>query len=326
VTSKLSEIDTVEVSLVDRGANRKRFALRKQEKKMKTKMTKAQKDSLSKLLARIKPGQTPERLAKALEELSEPARQAVLSSLGILAAARADLPEGMLQAVMEACGVESPDDLIDLISPAAPMGADNEPAVQADSPAPYPEEPMPTEPQKNETPVAKFDDATKAQIAKAEKAAAEANAELASLKKQAEVDSKARVELEKQVKAERDARLEKEFLSKAEKLSSLPTKAAEIGPVLKALHDANPELAAKVEKMLESANEKLKTVDSLLKERGHANVGGTETTAWGEIQKAAAELRKADPKLTEPAAIAKAMELNPKLYDAYEAEQKTARS
>lgn len=292
----------------------------------KTKMTKAQKDSLTKLLARISVGQVPAKITKALEELSEPARQAVLSALGILAAARAELPEGMLQTVMEACGVESPDDLIDLISPAAPAemepAADNEVAAEADSPPSTPEEPMPVDPTKSNTPVAKLDDAAKAQIAKAEKTAADAAAANVVLQKSlADAETK-RVELEKQVKVERDARLEKTYLEKAAAFSSLPMKPAELGPVLKALNDVDPALATKVEEFFKQTNEKLKTVDALLKENGHNRDGGTggEATAWGQIQKAAAELRKADAKLTDAQSIQKAMELNPKLYEQYNAE------
>jgi len=323
VSAVLTEIDTVEVSLVDRGANKKRFALRKQERTMKTKMTKAQKDTLTKLLAGLKVAEVPTKLAKALEGLSEPARQAVLQAMGILAAARGDLPEGVLQACMEAVGIESADDLIDLIAPAEPSAGDSEPTAQADSPPSTTGEPMPVDPMKS-APVAKLDDAAREQIAKAEKSAAEATAQLATLKKQAEEGETKRVALEKQVKEERDARLTKEFIAKAEKLSHLPVKADELGPVLKALHDVAPEQAAKVEKFLEQSNEKLKTVDQLLKEHGHSRDAGGETSAWAQLQKVAAELRKADAKLTEPQSITKAMELHPKLYEQYNAEQQGA--
>lgn len=332
MSAVLSEIKTREVSLVDRGANRKRIALHKQERRMasKTKMTKAQKDTLAKALAGLKVGKAPERLLKALAELSEPARQAVLAAVSTLAAAKADLPDGLLQDVLTAVGVESPDDLIDLLAGVEPeepgepdaVSSDNPPAPGADSPPPNPEEPMVAQPTKSETPVAKLDEAAKAQIAKAEKSAAEANTKLAELQKQAEVDKTARVELEKQIKAERDVRLEKEFVAKAEKLSHLPVKPSELGPVLKALHDVAPEQAAKVEKFLEQTNEKLKTVDTLLKEKGLNTVHDNETSAWAQLQKAAAELMKAEPKLTEPQAITKAMELNKGLYDQYLAEQK----
>lgn len=287
----------------------------------KTKMTKAQKDSLAKLLAGIKTGQVPAKISKALEELSEPARQAVLSALGILAAARGELPEGMLQSVMEACGVESPDDLIDLISPAEAAPADNEVAAEADSPAPTtPEEPMVTPEQKNT--VAKLDDAAKAQIAKAEKSAADATAQVALLQKAATDAEAKRVELEKQVAVERNVRLEKDFLAKAEKLSHLPIKPAELGPVLKALFDVAPEQAAKLEKFLEQTNTKLGTITSLLKEVGHSPRDDADTSAYALLQKAAGELQKAEPKLSAAAAFTKAMELNPKLYEQYNTEQK----
>lgn len=285
------------------------------------KMTKAQKDTLTKLLAGLKVGEVPAKLAKALESLSEPARQAVLSAMGILAAARADLPDGMLQSMMDACGIESPDDLLDLIAPAEPDADDMEPTVQADSAPTTPEEPMANTDTKNPSPVAKLDDAAKAQIAKAEKDAADAKAQLETLKKQAETDANARVELEKQVATERNARLEKEFIAKAEKLTHLRTPASELGPILKALTEKAPEETAKLEKLLEGWNTQAKSVEQLLKEHGHNRPVDNETTAWGQLQKHAAELRKADAKMTEPQSITKAMELHPKLYDAYLAEQ-----
>lgn len=280
----LTELDTVEVSLVTRGANRKRFALRKKEGgPVATRTTKAE-----------------------AGEHSEAAHAKMLEVLRLLHDVESDLPTGMLDAMHEAFGITVAEYEAAAVTDAAPTPA-----------APTPQEPaMPTETKKTEP----LNDETKAQIAKAETAAQAATAQTVELTKALATEGVKRVELEKQIAFERDERQNREWTAKAAKLSHLPTKAEELGPILKTLHAAAPEATAKLEKLLEGTNEKLSKVLELTKELGHAGEAQA-TTAWGEIQKAAGELRKVDAKLSEAQAVTRAVELNPKLYEAYNSER-----
>lgn len=298
MSATLTEINTIEVSLVTRGANRKRFALRKEEfvkKPIKTRK---------------------EEVKKPLDGLSEVARAAVMRALQALASVRDELPPDLLDVVARELGYGGADEIE--IEDAGPDDPDRE------YPAPNPEEPPPMSTEKTPTQkteqTAQLSPDAKAQIEKAEKDALAASAQTVELKKQVEASEAKRVELEKQIAVEKDARLTRDFIAKAaEKFKHLPEKADVLGPILKELADKAPEAAAKIEKFLEATNEKLAKVTELTKELGHNRDGG-EQTAWGKIQKAAEELRKTEVKLSKEQAIQKAMELNPDLYEAYNAE------
>jgi hypothetical protein len=300
MSAVLTDIDTVEVSLVARGANRQRFALRKNQGKEST-MTTEKKGKITKAM---------------LTEMEAGARSKVLQAIKLLASVGGELPEGLLQAMVEELGIEDTASMLAAME--QPSGATEPPADTLAPDAMNTEEYMTADKSMKKT---ELTDAAKSEIAKAQKAAADATAEIAALKKSATDGEAKRVELEKQVKAERDARLEREYLAKAEKLPHVPTKAAELGPILKALHDASPDVAAKVEKVLEGANEKLAKVLELTKELGHGHQGGDDKTAWSEVTKAAAELRKSNTKLTEAQSIDLALKANPALYEQYNKEQ-----
>lgn len=353
-TGELTELDTVEVSLVDRGANRKTFALRKQEKSMaKQKMTKEQREELAKALS----GRTIEQISKDLSAVSAEGRQAIMTAIGILANAKAELPDGMLQEIMTAAGVETPADMIDLLSgpdgdgdgdgddgegepgpqkPPAPEddGSDNMVAAEEYSAANTPQEDdkvddsfagedKPMNEKKPTPPPAGMPDGAKKSLAKAEKDAAEAAAKATALQKSLDAANAKAVELEKQVKVERDARVRKEWVAKAALLKHLPAKADELGAVLKELHDVAPEQTAKLEKMLEAFNTKAGEVEKLLKEIGRSTPTGAGAAdgALAQLKVKAAEVRKEFPKMTEAQAFTKALELNPDLYDQYNAEK-----
>jgi hypothetical protein len=257
------------------------------------------------------------KITKAmLMEMEPAARAKTLQAIKLLAAVGGELPAGLMDDLIAALGVESTADLLAAMEGGA--GAQEPPADTLA--AMTPEEEYMANANKS-LQKAELTEAAKAEIAKAQKVATDAAAEIAALKKTAADGDAKRVELEKQVKAERDARLERDYIAKAEKLTHVPTKPAELGPILKALHDASPDLAAKVEKVLEGANEKLAKVTELTKELGHSHAGGDDKTAWSEVTKAAAELRKSNTKLTEAQSIDLALKANPALYEQYNKEQ-----
>lgn len=122
-------------------------------------------------------------------------------------------------------------------------------------------------------------------------------------------------EAEKIAKAERDHRLTQEFISKAEAYTHLPVTADKFGLVLKSVADAvDADTFAQLVDVLNAANEGIKNGNLF------AEVGKSATAVdshLDEISKAAARVREANPLLTKEQAIAKAVELDPSLYNSY---------
>jgi len=123
-------------------------------------------------------------------------------------------------------------------------------------------------------------------------------------------------ELEEILKAERDERLRRDFVEKAEKeYANLPGTSVEVGLLLKSLNDLDSEVAEKVEGIFKSVNAQLASGD-ILNEVGSPAVEA-EATAWGRIEKQAAEMVAEGTVSSKAAAISKVLELNPKLYSEY---------
>jgi len=125
---------------------------------------------------------------------------------------------------------------------------------------------------------------------------------------------------EKVAKAERDTRLTNEFIAKAEnELGHMSVKPEDFGPVLKA---ASEKLSKEEFEAIETA---LKAADAQI-EKGalFAEAGAVgpvaAADAFGELQQKAAEIKKADSKLSDAEALDKAMKDNPDLEAAYLAE------
>ena len=96
-TNELTDLETVEVSLVDKGANRRTFAIRKSEKNTMT--------VIEAILAAPfdKSEELMERLKKA--ELSEQAAEGVKSALQLLSAFQEELPESLVSEMMGLIGM-----------------------------------------------------------------------------------------------------------------------------------------------------------------------------------------------------------------------------
>lgn len=118
--------------------------------------------------------------------------------------------------------------------------------------------------------------------------------------------------IEKQAKADRDA-AELATLEKraSTEFSALPGTPAELAQVLKAVNTLDGDIAKRVESILKAANA---TAQEAFVTKGHK--AGSSIDADSPLEKAAAELRKADPNLTEAQAVAKALDANPSLYEA----------
>lgn len=131
--------------------------------------------------------------------------------------------------------------------------------------------------------IAKMQKTTESRIAKAEKMAAE----------------------------EREQRLTREFTDIAKTLPMINDNPDDLGGLLKELSKQAPTLAPKVQSLLKAANEQIRTAN-VFTEIGKRASTSDSSTALGA---AAAEIRKAEPTLTAEQAEAKALELNPHLYE-----------
>lgn len=318
----LTDVDTAEVSLVDRGANRKRIALRKQEKNMKITAEVKKAALLLSVLKTMNVGVSTKSLAsdrmvdlkKDLGAMKPEARKKVLDAIKLLASMGGELPDGILNDFVEALGIESASDLLAAME--APDAGSA--SVAADT---VPE--GTTTPEEEIMDAAKSDATTKALIATV---TAASKVEIEKANKIA-ADANARAEaLEKGLKVEKDARLTATWLTKANTMSGVigVVKADALAALLKKLDDVAPELTKElVEKVLDPANVKMAQIDQLLKEVGRSPKGeNTGDTADAQLTQKAAEIRKSNPKLTEAAAYAQATLENPALYEQSEAEQR----
>lgn len=111
----------------------------------------------------------------------------------------------------------------------------------------------------------------------------------------------------------------KEFVEKAASWAPLPgITADELGTVLKAVSDANPEVEVRLSKILEATSAVLKD-STIFKAMGESGNEGTKPDdAWGEIvTKAKGLVEKSDHELTLAQAIGAVMTKEPGLYTKY---------
>lgn len=143
----------------------------------------------------------------------------------------------------------------------------------------------------------------------------------AEIRKRLEDAEKAAAEAQSAAKAERDARVTAEFIAKCAFVEGkLPIKAADLGPIMKRLTDAEQTEAdvAEIERVLKAAAEASK-VTAIIGEDGKP-----EGSAVDSIEKAATEIRKNNPTLSLAAARVEARKLNPDLARAEKAERRAA--
>lgn len=264
----LTNLDTLGVSLVRRGANKRKFAITKSEEGVMD-------EKAIELLTTVLKEAGYEGEDKILEQLKkaqmdEKATGAVNGAIRILSAF-SDNPEikKLLDGLKAALGGES--------NP-TPKAKEDKPMDEKDKKNPaYP------------APMAKalelLPEDQRGMFAPVLKAMLDA-AEGASAERIQKAEERATA-TEAILKSERDARLVKEYVSKAAtEFDKVPGKPEELGLVLKALNDANPELCKKVESILKSAQAALKE-SAIFVEKGRQgeNVNGDDS--WSSIEKAA---------------------------------------
>ncbi|NPV72074.1 MAG: hypothetical protein HPY55_15825 [Firmicutes bacterium] len=213
--NKLTGLDVVEVSLVTRGANRKKFALFKSEEgeAVNTEILKAV------LETPLEDEQKVDEVLKAAK-LSEKAQNAVKGALRLLNAYREELPKDVLKTLADLAGYEYP----------APKEGKDKYAY-----------PAPTKKADGSWDFSGIPEGVRPMVE-------------ALWKENEEIRKKAE-DTEKLLKAERDERLRKEFIAKAAGYKHLAVQPEEFGLVLKALAEKAPEELAKIEAVLKAADE-----------------------------------------------------------------------
>jgi hypothetical protein len=307
--TQLSGLNSLEVSLVERGANKKkRFPIFKQEDQMDHEFE----EILKAVLETEVDEETDleEWFAKA--KVSPKGMAAVKSALRMLSAYKDELPKDALDKLAAAAGYPSPK--------AAQQEEEEEDKYK------YPEA-------KSKDKIKKWLDSMPEELRKTieytepkeeepvhDKLPEEVQAVLKAREDELKAIKAENEKITKALEVERDKRELEEWTAKAEKeLSHYPGKSTEeLGKMLKDLHDANPEVAKVQFDSMKAASEAIKK-SALLAERG--SVGGVSQSgsAWEKICKMADGLveKSTDVNFTREAAIAKVLDMRPDLYSEY---------
>jgi hypothetical protein len=147
----------------------------------------------------------------------------------------------------------------------------------------------------------------------------ELRAHFAAVQKTAEETGKRAEEAERVAKAEESRRIDGEWVDVVKSdFTNIGVTPKAFAPVLRAAWDAlEPEQFAELERVLRSA-EAVAVKSDAFKVHGSGDiaVGG----AWAQIQKAADDIRAADPTITPEVAVDKAIQANPALKAEYDKE------
>lgn len=303
----LQGLDTLGVSLVKRGANKRTFAITKSEKQMPTLV------------------ETMQNILKDGSLEKPEAVTAIAKSAGLTDKGAAAL-EGVAK-LMEAFA----DDPA-LRAAVAKMAEDNTEESRKAKDAKEKEFP----PKKGEGKGDGDEDEDDEEKRKAAKKSADAlsalpaevRSQLEGLwKSQEEAVRKAEERVaaaEAIVKAERSLRIEREWIAKAEKeLTHVPgKKPAELGKLLKSAADADEKMAQTMYESFKAASDAVKK-SNMLREFGSNPAGGESMTAYDAIVAKAQQLvQKGEGSMSLDQAIEKVMKMDPSLYEAYTAEQR----
>jgi len=321
---RLTNVETLSVALVTRGANKKRVAL-----------TKSQGDGVT----------TTELLAQIIQKGDMPMSDEEVDKLcqeGGVDAQGAETFKAMLKLGQSFSDNEAFGKLVKEKLPSLLGLADKTTTAAPVKPAEGGEEPKKPNPQAQETQteepakpaeepevttktddVKKMDD-MKVALEKAEKNAADATAKLGALEEVTKTQAETLKKMQEDLGKERDERNLAEWVTKSEKdLAFIPNKTAkELGESFHKLEKAaGKEVAQSHFDMQKSASEALSKSD-LFKPSGAAVRGSAAVGAYAKLEeKAAALIEKADTGKSEAvrkaAAMAKAIELHPDLYKAY---------
>ena len=285
--TSLKDVKTLEVSLVERGANLKR----------RFHFMKARGDTMGEILIEVLKAEGQSEAVQKLEsmlkeEMPEDAKAAILAAMKLLEAFSDIMPVGDALAALGGASGEEVE-------------------VEAAE-----EEPEEDEAEKME----EEDDELKKTLDNLPPAA---QAAIDAIWKDREELVAKSAELEKSLGEEIAKRSRREYLAKAEKsLCNIPGHSLEeVVDLMIEVKATNEELGARVEKALESSSAALQG-GALLVEAGRSVPDTSGGDPWAKIQKIAkSEVEKSAGSLTMPQAIAKTIQTNPALYAEYNEER-----
>jgi hypothetical protein len=314
--NQLLDLKVGEVSLVPKGANRKRFLILKREEEPM-----ADNELLQAILdAEL---QDEERINEVLKAqgLSEKATNAVKGALRILNAFKDELPKDILNTLASLAGYG--------YAPAPTEKAKAKEEEEDEEYGDYGEKAKKKARGKQEE--EETEKAGKKYPAPVKKADGtfdlsavpdELRPTLEVIFKEHEQAVRKAQELEAVLKAEQDRRKTLEFVERAKQYTHLPINPEEFGPVLKQISESAPEAFQKLEQVLKAADENLRVAGSL-KPVGRDSTGTGGNTAWDQICALASQLvEKAEHKLSFEAAVDKVLQSRPDLYRRYLDEQR----
>jgi len=296
--TELRELETVEVSLVDKGANKRTFAIKKSEKK--------EMDVIEAILAAPfeKGDAIMDRLKKA--ELSEQAVEGIKSAVQILSAFQEEVPANLLKDLMALGGFSKQEEEEDEEKPeaaeeAAPDGETPEADEEEEAEKQEDEEEDEEEMQKRLAALPKNMRSMVEQLWKSNKSA---------ITKAEELEAKIK-------KAEDEKRLsECVAIAKAE-FGALPVKADNLGSFIKSLDGMDN--ADFVLGLLRSSNEMI-AANGLTTEIGKSTSVTNDKTSIAKAERMADALMEKEG-ITKAKALASVWKNNPSLYAEYQQEK-----
>ena len=290
----LKDVKTLEVSLVEAGANmKKRFPI------MKSRSENDMDEILVEVLKAEGQSEAVEKLTSILkEEMPEDAKNAVMAAMKLLEAYSDMMPVGeALAALRSASGEEEEADKAEMEEAAEKMKEEAEKADESEE--------------------------EKLMKSLGDLPAPAQNAMQAIWKRSEELAKKLE-DREKELGEEIAKRARREYLAKAETtLCNIPGHSLEeVVDLMIDIKARDADLGGRVEKALEAASAALQG-GPLLVEAGRNVPEMNAGDPWAKIQQIAkSEVETSGGKLTMPAAIAKAIQTNPALYQEYN-EQRT---
>lgn len=312
--TRLTDLEVYEVSLVKRGANRRKFLmLKSQGENMKDILKdiadqKVDEKQIQELVEKHCKDETKEKKERVVKSLIANARftSLVKNDLGY------ELANKLLFGKDSAEGSDNQDDNNKPKEKVTMSDKEKAEKAEAEKVA------------KAATDKAAADKviADKAKAEKAKNAApAPGSDEITAIKKANEDLVKKNADLEKEIAVERNERIQKEFMTKAESFKHITVKTDELCSLLKeAKVSLSKESYGVLESLLEKSEEALKE-SALLKETGSGGGDGFSSTLQ-KVNALTAEIRKQDPKLTAEQAESLVWNQNPALYKAYNDERR----
>jgi len=285
--TELSNLTPEEVSLVDRGANKKKpFPIFKQERDMHY-------EEILKAVLETEIDEE-EKLAEWFEKakLSDKAQSAIKGALRLLSGYKDEMPKDVLDKLGDLAGYPAPK---------AKAKAEGKEEDMDDDKYPEPKSKAKVKKEEDDVEDVRFEEIQKAHAA-----------QLSALEKQNE-------EIRKSLESEREQRRRQELIAKAkDELIYCPgASAEEQADLLLKLEKVDPKLAEAQFAQMKATSEAMQK-SAMFSEAGARFGEATEASAWGQIEKLAKGLveKSTDINFTEEQAIAKVLE-SPRGKDLY---------